>query len=137
MAEAKKHFSELIRESSEALKCFRVGNALRRDAPRSLILGELAVQALLDGLQCHPQWEKDKKQGLWTVVVPELDVFGQGETKEAAVRELLEAAVEMAAVYTQDVAFYFKVDRRHQYPYVMAVLLSADDPDRLRQFLGV
>lgn len=137
VAEAKKHFPAIIRESSEALKVFRVGNAQRRDAPRAVILGEEAIRTLLGDLKFTPEWEEDKEQGLWSAVVPELDIFGQGATREEARDQLLAAARDYANVYLEDVPFYFKVGRRGHFPYVLAVSLVADQPEKLASLLGV
>lgn len=137
VAEAKKNFTALIRESSEALKVFRVANAQRRQSPRSLILGEAAMEVLLERLTCSPRWEEDPAQRLWSVHVPELDVFGQGATRDEAADDLIEAAVEYSEVYLEDVPFYFKAGRKDHYPYVLAVLLAAGDRDKLRRVIGV
>lgn len=137
IADAKKNFSTLIRESSESFKCFRVGNALRNDAPKSFIIGEEAIRELVADLHCNPRWEQDTENNLWSVEVPELDIFAQGSTREEAINELLETALDFALVYQHDPAFYFKMGRRRQYPYVLAVLLAFDKPTELRHLLGV
>ncbi len=137
IAEAKKNFSAIVREASEGLRCFRIGNAQRHDAPRAVVLGESAVETLLECLECHPAWEHDEEQGLWSVAVPELGVFGQGVTKDSAVADLLKAAVDSAAAYLEDPVFFAKVARRQEYPFVLAVFLYADEPLKLRSFLRV
>ena len=137
IADAKRNFSSIVRESSEALKLYMVGNALRREAPRSVILGEQALQVLLRGVQGHAVWEEDTEHHLWSVEVSEFHVFAQGETKEEAIQDLLLAAVEMAEDYVQDMALYFKMGWQDHFPYALAVVLSAGDPERLRQLLGV
>ncbi len=137
IADAKKNFSSIVRESSEALKLYMVGNALRREAPRSVILGEQALRVLLRGVQGHPVWEEDAEHHLWSVEVPEFEAVGQGETKEEAVKDLLWAVVELAEDYIEDIAFYFKIGWQDKLPFALAAFLAADDPERLRRLLGV
>lgn len=137
VAEAKKNFSSIVRESSEAMKLYMVGNALRREAPRSVILGEEALQVLLQGVQGHPVWEEDAEKHLWSVEVPEFDAVGQGETKEEAVQDLLEAAVDLAEDYIENMALFFKVGWQARFPYALAIFLAANNPARLRKLLGV
>ena len=134
---AKSQFTELVRGSSEAFKVYRVKNGLRRNAPGSLILGEDALRMLLAQFQIHPQWEEDGEQGLWTVYAPELDVYGQGSTREEAAADLMEAAQEYAELYLEDPQFNFKVGRKDHFPFVILVALAAGNPDQVRAALGL
>lgn len=44
--------------------------------------------------------------------MPEIDVFGEGKTRETAVDTLLDAVREYVLLYLQDVPLYSKVGRR-------------------------
>ena len=98
---------------------------------------KVAAERKLAMSQLTPQWEHDSEHGLWSVYVPQLDVFGQGATRDEAAEDLLETVREYVEFYLQDPLFYFKAGRRDHFPYVLAVALAADDPKQLRQILGV
>lgn len=137
VAEAKKHFPAIVREASENLKLFRVANAQRREAPRALVIGEEALRALIGEIRLTPEWEQDVERGLWSVVLPELDIYGQGPTRDEAAADLIEAALEYAALYLEDAALYFRFGRRDQYRYVLAIALAAGDRAALARLLGI
>ena len=137
ISDAKRQLPAVLRQSSEQLKVFRVGNARRAGAPRALILGEEAVRVLLGNRKLTLQWEYDEETGLWSVYAPELDVFGQGATREKAAEDLLETAKEYVLLYLEDPLFYFKAGRRDHFPYVLAIALAGDHPEQLRQVLGL
>lgn len=137
VSEAKKELPQLIREAGEQLKLFTLANVQRRDAPRVVLLGERTLQTLVEHLSCTPEWEEDGEHGLWSVYVPELDVFGQGKTREEAVNSLIEAAQEYADLYLEDAPFYLKVNREHHYPFVIALALARGDRGKATKVLGL
>lgn len=69
------------------------------------------MNAMLDSHAFHPQWEEDTEQRLWTVYVPEIDVWGQGPSREDAAGDLVGAALDYADVYRHDTDFYAKVGK--------------------------
>jgi hypothetical protein len=134
--EAKREFSSLVRESAELGQVFLVANAQRKHAPRTVILGASVMKAMLESYAFHPQWEEDTQQRLWTVYVPEIDVWGQGPSQEDAAKDLVDAALDYADVYRHDVGFYAKVGKAGHFPYVLRLLL-AEDTEQVRSILGV
>lgn len=137
ISHAKAQLPELVRQASQNLKVYRVGNARQRDAKTSVILGEEMVQAILENIKCHPVWEEDSETRLWSVVVPELDVFGQGETREQAAQDLLATVNDYVQLYLEDAPFYFKVGRKEHLPYVLALAFHGGDADSQLQILGL
>ena len=102
----------------------------KRELPQTL-------ETLVEHLSCTPQWEEDREHGLWSVYAPELDVFGQGESREDALNSLIEAAQEYADLYLEDAPFYFKVNRQHHYPFVIALALARGDRKKVTKVLGL
>ncbi len=94
------------------------------------------MHALLKDVRCSPIWEEDEEQSLWSIYIPELDTFGQGETREKAADDLMENVAEYVTLYMEDMSFYFKVDRQHHLPVVMALALCAS-PDEQKRILGI
>lgn len=137
IAEAKKQFPSLIREATQNLRPILVANAQRKDSERAVILGEEAVLALLQDLPATPDWEWDEEHGLWSVVIDEFDVWGQGATREEARADLIFGARDYAGAYMDEPAWYFRAGRAAHYAYALAITLAGDDDERVARLLGV
>lgn len=137
VSEAKKDFSRIMRESSEHLRFFKIQNVQRHAASASLLIGEEAVDLILARYTFTLQWEEDQEQGLWSIYVPEIDVWGQGETKDQAAEDLLTAVLDYLDVYLEDVPFHLKVGRREHLPYLLRVYLASEDRQAVRRVLGL
>lgn len=102
-----------------------------------MIIGEEAMQLILSRFTFTSQWEEDRDQGLWSVHVPEIDVWGQGETREQAAEDLVTAAIDYADVYMDDVPFQIKVGRGEHLSYVLRIHQEGGDRQAIRRVLGV
>jgi hypothetical protein len=134
--DAKANFSMIARDAAEHGKVFVVANAQRKAAPRTVILGEEAVRILLDHFVCHSEWEEDAEHHLWTVYVPEIDDWGQGESQEDAVKDLVDGAMELADLYLSDLQFFLRGGRSAEFPFMLKISL-ARDAGEVRKVLGL
>lgn len=116
---------------------YRIQNAQRHEAAASLIIGEEAVSLILARYTFTPQWEEDQEQGLWSVYVPEIDAWGQGETQDRSAEDLVTAVLDYMDVYLEDVPFQIKVGRGEHLPYLLRIYLASEDRQAVRQVLGV
>lgn len=137
ISEAKRDFSRLVRESSEELRIFRIQNLQRHRATASLLIGETAMDLILAGYDFTPQWEEDAEQNLWTVYVPEIDVWGQGATRDDAAEDLVTAVLDYVDLYFEDVPFQIKVNRGAQLPHLLRISRAGEDRQAVRRALGV
>lgn len=137
IAEAKKQFPALVREATQNLRPILVANAQRKESERAVILGEQAVLALLQDLPATPEWEEDSEHGLWSVVVDEFDVWGQGVSREEARADLIAGARDYAGAYMDEPTWYFRAGRAAHYAYALAITLAGDDDERVAKLLGV
>lgn len=137
VSQAKQEFARLVRESSERYRVFTVRDAQRRDAKAALIIGEELMDLILSEFTCSPSWEEDPEQRLWTVSLPEIEVWGQGATREEAADDLVDAAIECAEVYMDDVPFYLKVGRERHLPYLLRIYRAGTDRAAIRRALGL
>ncbi len=137
VSEAKRDFSRIVRESSEQLRVFTVQNAQRHGAASSLVIGGTAMELVLSHFTFTPQWEEDADSGLWTVYLPEIDVWGQGETRLQAAEDLIDAALDFMRVFLDDIPFQIKIGRGHYLPYLLRLYQAGDDRQAIRGILGV
>ena len=86
-----------------------------------------------------PAWTKEPGDETYTLYVPEVDVFGVGPTKEAAVESLLETIQEYATLYFGDLQFYLSptVGRNGHLKYLRQIVRCEGDHKQIRAALGL
>lgn len=137
VSEAKRHFTIIHRQASEGGRVFMVADGRRKDAKVSVTLGAEALQAVIADVKFTPEWIEDTENGGWTVVIKELDIFGEGDTRDEAIADVVKTAAEYAQLYSEDAALYFRMGRRNQYRYVLRILLAVAQGENLRTVLGL
>ena len=71
----------------------------------------------------------------WTVYIPELNLYGEGDTKESAVSDLINTIDEYIALYTE-MDFLSKHESPEKQAAIMKLMRCKDD-DAMRKVLGV
>ena len=86
-----------------------------------------------------PAWTKDNGDENYTLYVPEVDVFGVGPTKEAAIESLIETSQEYATLYFGDLQFYLSptVGRNGHLKYLRQIVRCEGDHKQIRAALGL
>jgi hypothetical protein len=84
------------------------------------------------------KWVKEDGDTVWTLVVPEIDVFGVGETKEDTVQSLAETAQEYAELFFGNLNMYMSdaIGRRHHYFFLRRIARCNGDLDKIKKVLG-
>ncbi|MGI6307101.1 MAG: hypothetical protein ACOX1X_00545 [Dethiobacteria bacterium] len=81
---AGKQLPVIIEESNQKLRLFIIGD--QSSSLQSWVLGERLAEVLLESFSCRVEWEREHIFGIWMIYVPELDLWGTGDTKEEAAR---------------------------------------------------
>lgn len=77
----------------------------------------------------------DEEEASYAYWLDTLDIYGYGETKEAAFNSLVEDLVQYSQQYTQNPERYFSApNRKHHLPYVLKVM-CCNNPDEVKQML--
>ena len=86
-----------------------------------------------------PAWTTENGDENFTLYVPEVDVFGVGPTKEAAVESLIETIQEYATLYFGDLQFYLSptVGRNGHLKYLRQIVRCEGDHKQIRAALGL
>lgn len=71
-----------------------------------------------------------------TIMVEELPVYGEGDTREDALDDLLASVVEYCSIYSENIEFYQQIESDEQ-KTVMAALLICKDKDEIRKLLSI
>ena len=86
-----------------------------------------------------PRWLHEPGDENYTLYVPEVDVFGVGPTKDAAIESLIETSQEYAAIYFRDLRFYLSptVGRDGHFEYLRRIVRCDGDTNQIKKILGL
>jgi len=135
LSEAKELLAEILRKSNEQLRLFVIqeeGYPLQ-----SWVVGEKLVEIMLEEFSCGVEWEQEKDIGIWTVYVPELDIWGTGNTKDEAAEDLVSAVQDYMEVFLESIPFYLGAGRKKHLPYIFRLLLAKGNRKKIKEFLGL
>jgi len=92
---------------------------------------------LLDKLKFNVSEEYDKELKTFTISVLELNMYGEGKTREEAINDLLDSIIEFAQIYNEKIDLFSKVESVEKQVYMMKILRSASDKNSLKKDLGL
>ncbi len=133
--DTKKHYSEL---NNIALKGIEVitFNANNENEMVSHIKTSYLDQ-LLSNLIFKPEIEFDEEIGIHTVSLPEIDLYGEGPTLEAAVNNLLDSVLEFLTIYIDKLDIFSKVESDQKQLYLLKLLKCHGDRDLIKKAIGL
>ena len=91
----------------------------------------------MGGFSCS--WAKEAGDKNYIIYVLEVDVFGVGPTREAALESLIETIQEYAVLYFRDLRFYLSptVGRDGHFEYLRQIVRCDGDHKQIREVLGL
>ncbi|MCG2788560.1 MAG: hypothetical protein L6405_01230, partial [Actinomycetia bacterium] len=92
---------------------------------------------LLDKLKFNVSEEYDKELKIFTISVLELNMYGEGKTREEAIVDLLDSIIEFVQIYTEKIDLFSKVESVEKQVYMMKILRSISDKNNLKKDLGL
>ncbi|MEA4924248.1 MAG: hypothetical protein VB084_02965 [Syntrophomonadaceae bacterium] len=133
--DTKKHYSEL---NNIALKGIEVitFNANNETEMVSHIKTSYLDQ-LLSNLIFKPEIEFDEEIGIHTVSLPEIDLYGEGPTLEAAINNLLDSVLEFLTIYVDKLDIFSKVESDQKQLYLFKLLRCHGDRDSIKEAIGL
>lgn len=132
---AGKQLPVIIEESNQKLRLFIIGD--QSSSLQSWVLGERLAEVLLESFSCRVEWEREHIFGIWMIYVPELDLWGTGDTKEEAVEDLVSAAEDYREVFLKCIPFYLSAGREKHLPYILRLALARGDREKIKTLLGL
>ena len=132
--DTKKRYSEL---NNIALKGIEVitFNANNEDEKVSHIKTSY-LDKLLTNLSFKPEIELDQEIGVHTVSIPEIDIYGEGNTKEAAIDNLIDSILEFLNIYVEKLDMFSKVESDQKQLFLLKLLRCHGDRILMRKALG-
>ncbi|MCR4442760.1 MAG: hypothetical protein QHH10_10565 [Peptococcaceae bacterium] len=81
--------------------------------------------------------EPDEELGGYTVAVNEIDLYGEGNTYEEAVNDLIDSIQEYLAIYVKQIELISKAETREKNLYLLKLLRCNNDREEIRKALGL
>ena len=81
--------------------------------------------------------EYDAELDTFTISVLELNMYGEGKTREEAINDLLDSIVEFAQIYNEKIDLFSKAESVEKQVYMMKILRSVSDRNSLKKELGL
>lgn len=98
----------------------------------------LLKQAIVDQLLSNYKFRfslVDEEENSYAYWLDTLDLYGYGETKEAAFHSLVDDLILYCQQYTQNPERYFSApNRKHHFPYVLKVM-CCNNPEEVKHML--
>lgn len=100
-------------------------------------LSKKIVDFLLDTLQFHISEEFDEELVVYTVIADDINIYGEGSTKDEAIEDLLNSIIEYAAIYVEQIDLFSKVEDNTKQGYMLKVIRCGNDKEKLKKVLGL
>ena len=92
---------------------------------------------LLNRIKFKAHKEYDKELKTWTIVIKELNLYGEGYTESAAFDDLIDSVVEFAGLYLDKTSLFTKTESINKQVYMLKILRSIGDRALLAKELGL
>ena len=92
---------------------------------------------LLSNLNFKPEVDFDEEIGLHTVSLPEIDLYGEGPTVEAAINNLLDSVLEFLSIYVEKIDLFSKVESDQKQLFLLKILRCHGDRDSIKKVIGL
>ena len=137
---AKSQLGEIRRAALEGHEVIITNTKKRINNESVSVIASSLLDSLIErSCKFSPSWIKEDGDENYTLYVPEVDVFGVGSTKEAAVESLITTIQEYATLYFGDLRFYLSptVNRESHFGYLRRVIRCEGDLKQIRSVLGL
>ncbi|MDO9535647.1 MAG: hypothetical protein Q7J85_10045 [Bacillota bacterium] len=79
----------------------------------------------------------DNELNVWTVAVNEINLYGEGNTENEAVEDLIDSVIEYASLYKEKSDLFCKVESLDKLVFFIRILLCQGDREKIKKLLGV
>jgi len=100
-------------------------------------LSKKIVDFLFDSLQFHISEEFDEELGIYTISADDINIYGEGNTRDEAVENLIKSIIEYAAIYVEQIDLFSKIEDITKQGYMLKVVRCVSDREKLKKELGL
>lgn len=100
-------------------------------------LSKQIVDFLLESIQFHISEEFDEELGVYTISADDINIYGEGNTKDEAIEDLINSILEYTAIYIDQINLFSKVEDITKQGYMLKVIRCGNDKEKLKKVLGL
>lgn len=94
------------------------------------------LDLLLNKLSFNSSVEFDDELRVYTVSLNEIDLYGEGETVEAAVEDLINSILQFLAIYVEKIDLFSKVESEIKQLFLLKLLRCNGDKESIKKAIG-
>lgn len=95
------------------------------------------VDYLMGFLKFNPVIEYGEEIGGYTVSLNEIDMYGEGDTIEAAKEDLINSIIAYIDIYIDQIELFSKVESIDKQVYMLKLIRCDGDRDKIRKEIGL
>ena len=136
---AKSHLARLRRSAITDWKESIIENSKENQSESVSLIATVVIDDLTSFCKFTHNWVKEEEDTVWTLISPEIDAFGVGETKEEAINSLIDTALEYSELFFESPSLYMSAatNRRQHYGFLRRIARCERDREKIRAVLGV
>ncbi len=133
--DTKKYYSDINAKALNGMEIITY-NAMKAKEEVSHI-NKLYFDFLLDNLQFKPVVEYDEELKIFTITLNEIDMYGEGKSKEEATEDLLGSIQEYLKIYYNKIELYAKVEPISKQLYMLKLARCSEDKENILETIGL
>lgn len=137
--DTKKHYSELnnaVLNGLEMVTFKGINKNAKNDQEVSHIKTDY-VDFLMRMLKFNPITESGEELGGYTISLNEIDMYGEGDTIEAAKEDLMNTICEYISVYVKQIDLFGKVESIDKQVYMLKLIRCDGNRDKIMKEIGL
>lgn len=132
----KQEFPSIFRRALEGFEIITGNKKSNTDKTVSIISTDLLEETIDAAYKFNPIIDPDTEGHGYTVALDEVMVFGDGDTVNEAVFDLIDNLIEYTSMYFEKIDFYRQIDnRKNHYPYLRRIAKCTDRDEVLEVIL--
>jgi hypothetical protein len=135
--DTKKYYSDVNNNALNGVEIITYNNSNKKmdETNRVSHLKTSYVDFLFDRLIFNPIIESGEELGGYTISFREIDMYGEGATKEEAIQNVLDSVIEYINIYDEQIEIFSKVESIEKHMYMCKLIRCENDIEMLRKVL--
>jgi len=135
--DTKRFFSEVNRKALEGLEVITYDGLRPNQGEVSHIKTEV-LDKIVSAFEFHPEWTLDEELSVWTVSLPELPGYGEGEDRKEAAEDLIDGLLEYVEAYYGNLQWFLnREETASDLRYLRQIARCEGDRARIARLVGL
>lgn len=136
VGDTKKLYSHINNEALKGLEVITY-NATKDELSEVSHIKKQYLDYLLSNLRFNPVPEYDEELGIYTIALNEIDIYGEGHSKQEAIDDLLDSLQEYLSIYYEQIGLFTKLEPVDKQLYMLKLLRCNGDVNLMRNTIGL